>query len=79
MYHTAELRRFQYYVNPTWSGGHISPLSSRSNPNNFAGGVYASPSLSGSRYDNFESSTRSNDILTFSYEVLALSSQELGL
>lgn len=32
MYHTAELRRFQYYVNPTWSGG-----------------VYASPSLSGSR------------------------------
>ncbi|KAF9526574.1 pyridoxal phosphate-dependent transferase [Crepidotus variabilis] len=32
MYRTAELRRHQYYVNPTWSGG-----------------VYASPSLSGSR------------------------------
>ncbi|KAF8971234.1 sphinganine-1-phosphate aldolase [Flammula alnicola] len=32
MYRTAELRRFQYYVNPTWPGG-----------------VYASPSMSGSR------------------------------
>ncbi|KAF9050348.1 pyridoxal phosphate-dependent transferase [Panaeolus papilionaceus] len=32
MYRTSELRRFQYYVNPTWTGG-----------------VYASPSLSGSR------------------------------
>ncbi|KAF7428001.1 hypothetical protein PC9H_007219 [Pleurotus ostreatus] len=32
MYRNAELRAFQYYVNPTWSGG-----------------VYASPSLSGSR------------------------------
>ncbi|KAJ7451720.1 pyridoxal phosphate-dependent transferase [Mycena galericulata] len=32
MYRDAELRRYQYYVNPNWSGG-----------------VYASPSLSGSR------------------------------
>ncbi|KAF7376459.1 Sphinganine-1-phosphate aldolase [Mycena sanguinolenta] len=32
MYRDAELRRYQYYVNPDWSGG-----------------VYASPSLSGSR------------------------------
>ncbi|KAJ7899067.1 pyridoxal phosphate-dependent transferase [Mycena leptocephala] len=32
MYRDAELRRYQYYVNPVWSGG-----------------VYASPSLSGSR------------------------------
>ncbi|KAF8187467.1 pyridoxal phosphate-dependent transferase [Pholiota molesta] len=32
MYRTAELRQYQYYVNPTWPGG-----------------VYASPSLSGSR------------------------------
>ncbi|KAJ6498960.1 pyridoxal phosphate-dependent transferase [Mycena sanguinolenta] len=32
MYRDAELRRYQYYVNPGWSGG-----------------VYASPSLSGSR------------------------------
>lgn len=32
MYHTPELRRYQYYINPTWQGG-----------------VYASPSLSGSR------------------------------
>ena len=32
MYKDASLRRFQYYVNTTWSGG-----------------VYASPSLSGSR------------------------------
>ncbi|KAF9010763.1 pyridoxal phosphate-dependent transferase [Cyathus striatus] len=32
MYRDAELRKFQYYVNPTWTGG-----------------VYASPSLSGSR------------------------------
>ncbi|KAH6906411.1 sphinganine-1-phosphate aldolase [Coprinopsis sp. MPI-PUGE-AT-0042] len=32
MYRTAELRSFQYYVNPSW-----------------AGGVYASPSLAGSR------------------------------
>ncbi|KAF8893553.1 PLP-dependent transferase [Infundibulicybe gibba] len=33
MYRDAELRRYQYYVNPHWS----------------AGGVYASPSISGSR------------------------------
>ncbi|KAF8893548.1 pyridoxal phosphate-dependent transferase [Infundibulicybe gibba] len=33
MYRNAELRRYQYYVNPHWS----------------AGGVYASPSISGSR------------------------------
>ncbi|KAJ7187901.1 pyridoxal phosphate-dependent transferase [Mycena filopes] len=32
MYRDAELRRYQYYINPDWSGG-----------------VYASPSLSGSR------------------------------
>ncbi|KAI6165969.1 pyridoxal phosphate-dependent transferase [Pisolithus thermaeus] len=32
MYHDASLRRYQYYVNPSWTGG-----------------VYASPSLSGSR------------------------------
>jgi len=32
MYRTAALRRYQYYVNPNWTGG-----------------VYASPSLSGSR------------------------------
>lgn len=32
MYRTTELRRFQYYVNPSWCGG-----------------VYASPSMSGSR------------------------------
>ncbi|KAF8658238.1 hypothetical protein AX16_002015 [Volvariella volvacea WC 439] len=32
MYRDAELRRYQYYVNPTWTGG-----------------VYASPSISGSR------------------------------
>ncbi|PPQ90627.1 hypothetical protein CVT25_006610 [Psilocybe cyanescens] len=32
MYRTADLRRFQYYVNPVWPGG-----------------IYASPSLSGSR------------------------------
>ena len=33
MYRDAELRRYQYYVNPTWMGG-----------------VYASPSIAGSRY-----------------------------
>lgn len=32
MYRSADLRRYQYYLNPTWSGG-----------------VYASPSMSGSR------------------------------
>ncbi|KAK2464343.1 hypothetical protein APHAL10511_003800 [Amanita phalloides] len=32
MYRDAELRKYQYYINPTWTGG-----------------VYASPSLSGSR------------------------------
>ena len=32
MYKDAQLRRFQYYVNPDWTGG-----------------VYASPSIAGSR------------------------------
>ena len=33
MYKDAALRRFQYYVNPDWTGG-----------------VYASPSIAGSRW-----------------------------
>lgn len=33
MYRDAGLRRYQYYVNPSWMGG-----------------VYASPSIAGSRY-----------------------------
>ncbi|KAF9780793.1 pyridoxal phosphate-dependent transferase [Thelephora terrestris] len=38
MYRTPELRRYQYYINSTWQGTRVC-----------AGGVYASPSLSGSR------------------------------
>lgn len=51
MYRTAELRHYQYYVNPSWPGESfpivpvilhlLTPLN--------AGGVYASPSMSGSR------------------------------
>ncbi len=38
MYRNAELRTYQYYVNPTWTGG-----------------VYASPSIAGSRSVSFKS------------------------
>ncbi len=50
MYRDASLREHQYYVYPDWMG--TSVLDIRAPHLNFydLGGVYGSPSLSGSRY-----------------------------
>ena len=51
MYRTAELRRYQYYVNSKWLGVLWPyPLFLWLIDHIPVGGVYASPSLSGSRY-----------------------------
>ena len=48
MYRDAGLRKYQYYINPSWTGRNLSWLIP-SNSFVIPGGVYASPSLSGSR------------------------------
>lgn len=51
MYRSADLRRHQYYINPSWSGLSIQFLALwfYVGAYNYPGGLYASPSLSGSR------------------------------
>lgn len=50
MYRSADLRRYQYYLNPTWSGKHYPGVCVQIMTSIVhKGGVYASPSMSGSR------------------------------
>jgi sphinganine-1-phosphate aldolase len=51
MYRDAELRRFQYYVNPDWSGGvYASPSMSGSRPGALIAGTWAAMQYMGSEY-----------------------------
>jgi hypothetical protein len=53
MYRNKELRKHQYYIQPDWAGGesvYVSPFSDdAAYPDFEESGVYASPSMAGSR------------------------------
>ncbi|KAG9097858.1 hypothetical protein FRC06_007111, partial [Ceratobasidium sp. 370] len=50
MYRSADLRRYQYYLNPTWSGGvYASPSMSGSRPGSLIAGAWAAMQYMGQR------------------------------